>query len=91
MLGGALSFRQLLHNLEHLCNCTVAKLADGGIPDTDGSVSGDFYEVTRTIPGLTLYTHIEVYRYEQSVLPEHLDQICADLGLPHSWVRGRPN
>ena len=91
MLGGEISFRQLLHNLEHLCNCIVSKLSDAGIPDTDGSKSGDFYEITRAIPGLMLYTHVEVYDYERSVLPEHFDQICADLGLPHDRVRGRPH
>ena len=89
--GPPITFDQLLHNLKYVCDCTVVKLSEAGIPDADGTLSGDFYEVTRSIPRLVLYAHIEVYDYTDYVLPERLEDICATLGLPQFRVRGMPN
>jgi hypothetical protein len=87
--GLAISFAQLLQNLEHICGCTVAKLDAGGIPDTDESVSGILYQVTRTEGYAEWYAFIEVYHDKLPVLPDHLASICVQLNLPINRVLGR--
>jgi hypothetical protein len=87
------TFRQLLHNLEHLCDCTVRKLADGGIPDPKGPPSGDLYVITRPVPRIEggLYALVEVYEYERRLELDFFEQICLELGVPQSRARGTPN
>lgn len=87
--GSAITFAQLLNNLEHLCGCTVTKLDGGGIPDTDESVSGAPYEVIRHDGYGEWYAHIEVYHEKLPVLDDHLDSICVQLDLPVERVIGR--
>ena len=87
--GLAISFRQLLHNLEHLCGCRVSLLDSGGIPDTDQSVSGALYEVTRTEGYAEWYAYVEVYSDKLPVLPDLLRSICVQLDLPVERVFGR--
>jgi hypothetical protein len=87
--GLTISFRQLLHNLQYRCGCQVVRLDSGGIPDTDESVSGALYEVTRTEGSIERYAHIEVHSENLPVLPDLLRSICVQLDLPQERVLGR--
>ena len=60
----------------------------GGIPDTDGSVSGALYEVTRFEGYAEWYAHIEVYHENLPVLPDHLESISLQLHLPIQRILG---
>jgi hypothetical protein len=90
LFGGlAISFSQLLHNLEHHCGCTVRKLAEWGeILDTDKSTA-TIYEVVRMDGYAEWYAHIEVYSYDLPVLPDLLRSICLQLDLPQDKVLGK--
>lgn len=86
--GLAISFEQLLHNLEHLCGCTVIKLSDiGDMRDSDGSAAGALYEVTRE-NGFR-YAHVEVFSYDLPVLPLLIRSISIQLDLPVERILGR--
>jgi len=89
--GPTINFRQLLHNLEHLCDCRIVRLDSGGIPDTDESESGVLYEVTRIEGHAQWYAHIEVYHDGLPVLPDLLRSYCVQLNLPLARVLGRPH
>lgn len=88
--GLAITFRQLLDNLEHHCGCTIRKLANfGDIPDTDESVSGDLYEVTRQQGYAQWYAHLEVYSETLPVLGDVLRSISLQLNLPIERILGK--
>jgi hypothetical protein len=64
-------------------------LDQGGIPDTDDSVSGVLYEVTRQQGYAEWYAYIEVYHERLPVLSDHLESICVQLDLDVERVLGR--
>lgn len=90
LFGGlAISFSQLLYNLEHHCGCTVEKLADWGeILDTDKSTA-TVYAIVRKDGYAEWYAHIEVYSFDLPVLPDLLRSICLQLDLPQHKVLDR--
>ena len=87
--GLAISFSQLLYNLEHYCGCTVTKLADwGDIIDTDKSTS-TMYEVERKQGYAVWYAHIDVYSFDLPVLPDMIRSIAIQLDLPEYRILGK--
>jgi hypothetical protein len=88
--GLAISFRQLLCNLEDACGCRVTKLSEiGDITDVDESASGAFYEVTRSEGHALWYAHVEVYSYDLPVLPDLIRSIAVQLDLPEELIFGK--
>jgi hypothetical protein len=87
--GLTISFRRLLYNLEHLCGCSVVVYDAGGIPDTDGSVSGAMYMVSRGKGESERYVFIEVHVEDLPVLPDHFASICTGLGISQDLAFGR--
>ncbi len=87
--GLAISFKQLLSNLEHHCGCRVVCLDRGGIPDTDESESGALYEVSRSDGFGEYYAHIEVFSEKLPVLSDLLNSIAVQLDLPIDRILGR--
>jgi hypothetical protein len=75
------TFSDLLMRLESRCQCRVTKQDAGGIPDTDDSVSGELYLVERGAGASLRFAFIEIYHHGLPVKPDHLQSICAQLGI----------
>lgn len=88
--GLAISFRQLLQNLEHVCGCSVVQLSEiNEILDVKESAAGALYEVSRYEGPAFWYAHIEVYSYDLPVLPDVIRSVCQQLDLSIERVMGR--